>query len=172
MPKTHNGLWPLIYDFGNLYQAFLRASKNKRYKPDVLRFAERLEENLIILQNELIWKCWEPLPARQFEILEPKRRLIRAPVFRDRIIHHAVVGAIQPFFDRKMLANSFACRAGKGTHAAVCAACQMLRSARREHGRYSVLKGDIHLFFWCLAIYRDPCDSFLGLSVVCRRLGK
>jgi hypothetical protein len=38
----------LIYDYENLYQSFLLASDEKRYKNEILKFNDRLEENLII----------------------------------------------------------------------------------------------------------------------------
>lgn len=46
MPKTISGLWPSITQFDNIYRAYLEARRSKRYRPDVLRFAESLEDNL------------------------------------------------------------------------------------------------------------------------------
>ena len=116
LPKTYNDLFPKIYDFQNLLKSFHRASRGKRETYEVLRFAASLEENLIRLQNELIWYSWMPRPYRRFMVYEPKPREIAAPHFRDRVVHHALVGIIEPLFERKMISTSFACRTGKGTH--------------------------------------------------------
>lgn len=63
------------------------------------------------------------------------------PPNRDRIVHHALVNVLEPIFERTFIANSYACRKGKGTHAGV-KRCQQF--ARRF--RY-VLKADVQKFF-------------------------
>ncbi len=145
--KRYGYLYDKIYDFNNLYDAYLKARKNKRYRAETLKFTMDLEENLINIQNELIWKTYKPLPARQFYVSEPKRRLISAPAFYDRVVHHALCNIIEPIFDRTFIYHSFACRNGKGTHAAVDTLIKFLRQATAEHGRVYCLKGDISHFF-------------------------
>ncbi len=145
--KRYGYLYERIYDFNNLYDAYLKARKNKRYRAETLKFTMDLEENLINIQNELIWKTYTPLPVRQFYVSEPKRRLISAPAFYDRVVHHALCNIIEPIFDRTFIYHSFACRNGKGTHAAVDMLIKFLRQAIAEHGRVYCLKGDISHFF-------------------------
>lgn len=55
MPKTHGDLWKQIISFDTLCGAFSQARLGKRYTPEALRFASRLEENLINIQNHLSW---------------------------------------------------------------------------------------------------------------------
>lgn len=43
----------MIYDFENLFNAYKAGIKCKRYRPDVMAYTDKLEENLIELQNEL-----------------------------------------------------------------------------------------------------------------------
>ena len=57
--KRINHIYSKIYDFENLYAAYLEARKAKRYRHDVMRFTANLEENLIELQNELIYKTYK-----------------------------------------------------------------------------------------------------------------
>lgn len=148
MSSTTNGLWADLITFENLYAAFQRARKNKRYRIDAMRFANNAEENLVNLQNHLIWKSWTPGKQREFVVLEPKRRMIQAPPFEDRVIHHALVRVVEPVFERKFIADSFACRRGKGTQLAVFRAQRFLRIARRMWGDgVYVLKADISRFF-------------------------
>ena len=56
--QTIKNIFPLIYDFENLFNAYKKAIKCKRYRADVMEYTDRLEENLIELQNELIWKTY------------------------------------------------------------------------------------------------------------------
>jgi len=147
MPKTHNNLYPKVCDFGNIYDAFLKARKGKRYRNDVLMFSSRLEENLIDIQNNLIWKTYSPLPFREFYVHDPKKRLIQAPAFRDRVVHHALCNVIEPLFERKFIYDSYACRRGKGTHTAVARLQRFMRKLRRNYDNFYVLKADISQYF-------------------------
>lgn len=49
---------------------------------------------------------------------DPKRRKISAAPFRDRVVHHAVVAALEPIYERGFVFDSYACRRRKGTHRA------------------------------------------------------
>lgn len=141
--KTYGHLWERIVSFENLYQSFLEAKRYKRFDPPVLDFASRLEENLVDIQNRLIWHAWEPGRWTHFTIHEPKRREICAPPFKDRVVHHALVRVTEPLFERRFIDHSYACRVGKGTHAAAARALALTRKARRNWGDYWVLKCDI-----------------------------
>ena len=58
-----------------------------------------------------------------FRILDPKPRLIHAPGFPDRVLHHAIMAHAGPVLDRGLVDDTYACRTGKGTLAAVQRAC-------------------------------------------------
>jgi len=148
MPKTISGLWPSITQFDNIYRAYLEARRSKRYRPDVLRFAESLEDNLFALQAAMIEKTWTPGPQREFIVREPKLRAIQAPPFADRVVHHALVAVVGPHFERRFISDSFACREGNGTQAAVARVQHFLRVAKRNHGDgLYVVKADISKYF-------------------------
>ncbi|MBI2371093.1 MAG: Retron-type reverse transcriptase, partial [Deltaproteobacteria bacterium] len=58
--KSHTNLWPRITSFENLYEAFRRARKGKRARPDVAAFEFDLERHLLSLQRELIEETYRP----------------------------------------------------------------------------------------------------------------
>lgn len=147
MPKTFNNLWDKVIDFEHIYNAYRQAKKGKRYRYEALDFIKDLEVNIITLQNELIWNLYQPMPLRQFYVFEPKKRLISAPTFRDRIVHHSLVSVIEPIFERRFVKETFACMVGRGTHAAMQHVVRCSRIAKRKWGDYYVLKCDIHKFF-------------------------
>jgi retron-type reverse transcriptase len=132
-----------IYDYENLYQSALSAAKEKRYRNEVLNFNDRLEENLIVLQNELIWKTYRPGPFFNFIRHEPKYREITALPFRDRIIQLALCRIIEPEFEKYFIYDTFACRKGKGTHEAARRLSYFL--GKPDAKKY--LKCDIEKFF-------------------------
>ena len=96
MSKRYSHLWPQIVSFQNLLSAFRKAAKGKRSKASVSTFEYNLEDNLLTLQRELREDHYRPGPYTNFTIHEPKRRLISAAPFRDRVVHHALVNIIEP----------------------------------------------------------------------------
>lgn len=139
--KRLGQLWDRVVAFDNLLLAFRKARAGRRRRPPVAEFELRLEQDLLSLQRELVSGDYQPGAYRLFTRYERKPRLIAAAPFRDRIVHHALMNVIEPPLDRGFIADSYACRAGKGTHAAV----------RRYQGwaaRYTyALKMDIARYF-------------------------
>ncbi len=150
-------LFDRITAFPNLLLAAHRAALGKRLRPNVAAFTLRLESELLELQRELVSRTYWPGPYRAFVLHEKKPRLISAAPFRDRVVHHALCNVIEPIFERGFLYDSYACRKGKGTHAAVERA-----SAYARRFRY-VLKCDVAKFFPSL-------DHEILFGLVARRI--
>lgn len=144
--NTERNLWNKILDFENLYAAWKEASRGKRYHRQTLVFGSRLEENLVKLQNELITKAYTPEPLHEFCITDPKKRLISAPAFRDRVVQHALVRIIEPGIDSSFIYDTHACRKRHGVHLAIKRLQRFSRQAARE-GKFWYYKGDIKSFF-------------------------
>jgi hypothetical protein len=138
-----SGGYELIYDFENLYQSAITAAKEKRYKGSVLKFFDNLEENLIQLQNELVWKTYELGPFFTFERYEPKRRVISALPFRDRVVQIALCNIIEPAFEQRFIYDTYACRLNKGSYAAATRLSHFL--GKPDATKY--LKCDINKYF-------------------------
>ena len=49
---------------------------------------------------------------RSFLVHDPKRRLISAAPFRDRVVHHALMNVIGPLLERSFIDDSYANRVG------------------------------------------------------------
>lgn len=167
MAKTYNNLFPQIYDFEALHAAYLRARAGKRNRPEVQRFEQDLEGNLIQLQNELIWDQYQIGAYRLFRVYEPKERQVAALPFRDRVVQHALVAAIEPIWERRFIADSYACRPGRGTHRGADKAQAMLRQVKRAHGRVFVFKADIAKYFQ--SINHATLKQQLRRRIACRR---
>jgi retron-type reverse transcriptase len=134
-------LYARIHAWHNLLLAHRKASKGKRGKEPAARFEYHLEDNLITLQNELQAKAYRPGAYHSFYIHDPKRRLISAAPFRDRVVHHALCNLIEPIFERSFIYDSYANRVGKGNHRAL----DRVQGYARRH-RY-VLLCDVRQFF-------------------------
>ncbi|MFB3065041.1 MAG: reverse transcriptase domain-containing protein, partial [Planctomycetota bacterium] len=125
----------------NLRAAYRQARKAGRTRPGATTFDYDLESNLCALQHALVGGLYRPGPYRSFYVHVPKTRLISAAPFRDRVVHHAVVRVLEPLFERRFLHDSYACRKGKGTHAALERAHQFVRRHRY------CLRADVVRFF-------------------------
>lgn len=117
--KTFNNLFEKIISFENLMQASYRAQNGKRLRMSTAEFNFFREKEIFGLQDELAGGTYRPGKYRQFYVYEPKPRLISAAPYRDRVVHQALCGVVEPIFESRFIYHSYACRKGKGTHRAI-----------------------------------------------------
>jgi RNA-directed DNA polymerase len=139
--KRYGNLFDKVTSFENMYLACRKALRGKRSKQTVAPFYFNLENELIDLRQELIEGRYQPRPYRIFEIREPKVRQICSSNFRDRVVHHSICNILEPMFERRFIYDTYACRPGNGTHAAL-RRCQQFS---RQHQYF--LKCDIKKYF-------------------------
>ena len=99
--------------------AFYKARKRKRQEPRVIKYFMNLENNLFELKREMEKKTYNPSDYRIFYVQEHKKRLIAAAQFKDRIVHHALLNVIEPYYEKSFIFDSYGCRREKGQHKAV-----------------------------------------------------
>lgn len=141
MPRRADGLFGRIANFGALIDAARRAARGKRRKPGTAAFLANQEREVLRLEHQLQSGAWRPGGYVEIEVREPKRRLVSAAPFRDRVVHHALCAVVEPLFERGFIDDSYANRRDKGTHRAI---------ARYEQyrDRYAyVLRCDIFALF-------------------------
>jgi len=141
MSQRHDQLFPRIANFQALHAAARRAIKGKRKKPGAAAFFVNLEGELLALERQLRGGQYQPGRYVAFEVNDPKKRVVSAAPFRDRVVHHALCAVVEPIFERGFIDHTFANRAGKGTHRAIAA-----YERCRDRCAY-VLRGDIFRYF-------------------------
>ena len=117
--KRYGNLFESVCSFENLLLASKKAQKGKRFRYSTSVFNLNLENELLCLQKELQNKTYQIGSYKQFYIYDPKKRLVSAAPYRDRVVQHALCDVIEPIFDRTFVYDSYACRKGKGSHEAV-----------------------------------------------------
>jgi len=117
-----------LFTLEKIYQAYLRCRRHKRGTINALIFEQNMEENLLNLHEELTGGTYRPGRSMAFLVEKPKQREIFAADFRDRVVHHLLVGYLEPRWERRFIHDSYACRKGKGTHRGV----ERLRSFTRK----------------------------------------
>lgn len=148
----------------NLLDAWREFLLGKRGKPDVQEFSRHLLDNILELHSDLANGSYRHGGYTRFGIADPKPRTIHKAGVRDRLVHHAVYRVLYPFFDRTFIADSFSCRAGKGTHAALnrFRRCGM-RVSRNNTQTCWVLQCDVRRFF-------DSIDHQILIGALCSRI--
>jgi len=139
--KRVGHLWNDLISFDNLLAAAHASARRKRMEPAVAAFHFALEREVCQLQRELADGSYQRGAYTEFYVHEPKKRMISAAPYRDRVVHHALTRILAPIFEPSFVYDSYACRVGKGTHAAVRRAQQFAKQFRY------VLKADIRKFF-------------------------
>jgi len=127
--------------FSNLWIAFWKSYRATRNSFQAKHFHFYLERELLQLQQELLTGTYQPGKYRLFTIQDPKQRTISVAPFRDRVVHHALVNILEPFYEKSFIFDSYASRKEKGTFKAICRAQQYMRF------NDFFLKGDVRKYF-------------------------
>lgn len=125
--KRANHLLEKIAEPDNLREAFLRAARAKGAKREVIEFRKQLNPQLAGLRRDLLKGTVVLGKFHSFTIYDPKERQIHAAAFPERVLHHAIVGVCEPIFERVAISDSYACRVGRGSRAAVDRASRLAR---------------------------------------------
>lgn len=139
--KRQGQLLEQIAELNNLYEAFHKAQKGMVQNPVVCAYREQLQANLQVLRLQIISGLVETGNYRSFTIYDPKKRLICATPFPQRVLHHALMNVCHPFFEKQQIDGSYASRPGKGTYAALDKA-----KGYNRHYRW-FLKLDVRKYF-------------------------
>jgi hypothetical protein len=147
----------------DIFTAYYECRKNKRNKTGALQFEVDLENNLVKLWEEINTGTWEPRPSTVFIVEKPVTREIFAASFRDRVVHHLVIGRLNALFEKCFIYDSYSCRKGKGTHFGVSRASRFIRRTIKPNVTAWVLKLDIRGYF--MSINRNILFKKLELFI-------
>ena len=161
MPRRHDNLFEGIASFQALNKAARRAIRGKRRKPGACSFFANLERELLSLERQLQDGSYRPGRYTAFEVNDPKKRIVSAAPFRDRVVHHALCAVVEPIFEAGFIDQTFANRKGKGTHRAI----KVYEGYRDRHAH--VLRCDIYRYF--PAIDHALLKAILRRHIACPR---
>jgi RNA-directed DNA polymerase len=167
MPHKLGNLWPGIANYDALLFAWKEVKQRKSSKVNILRYQSNLASNLSRLEGQLRDGTYHPRPHFEFWINDPKPRLIQAPKLEDRIVQHAVCNVLREPLTQRMIAHTYSCLIGRGTHRCSEALQQHLRNPRWRY----YLSMDVRKFFYSInhqALYKElqrhiKCQRTLAL---------
>lgn len=171
MGKRYRNLIGQIVAPSNVAEAYRLTSAGKRMSPGFLEFKEYAALNLAELARDMGARSYVAGAPHEFHVYDPKKRLISALPFRDRVAQQALCLIIAPIFDRALLPRTFACRPGKGVHAGVVQLQSELRRLSRDGTPVYFLKTDFKSYFasidravlWRLIEAKISCRATLAL---------
>ena len=137
-------------EFQTLYEAYLEARKGKRSKPGTAQY----EANALICTDKLSYvlnqKTYKPSGFEVFYVYEPKKRLVQAPAFVDKVVLHALTdNVLYDAICTSFIRDNHASQRGKGTLDAIVRLKGHMVDYYRKNGSADgwVLKCDVHHFF-------------------------
>lgn len=102
-----------------LFSAYLECRKNKRRTHNQVAFEVNYPERIYGLATSLYNRCYIPKRSISFIVTKPKIREIMAASFSDRVVQTYFVMRLKPLVEKVLNNNSFSCRLGKGSLAAI-----------------------------------------------------
>lgn len=113
-----------------------------------MEYERYLEDNIFELHNELFNQTYKHNFYTNFNIFDPKYRIIHKATVKDRLAHHIVFKELYNIFDSSFIYHSYSSRNKKGTHLAVKNLAKALRKSSKNYIQNTfVLKCDIRKFF-------------------------
>ena len=146
--NKEGALFDIITSKENTFFSFLQTQKgNPKHKAPATRFRQDETVNIELLRTSVIEDTWTPKGYYRFEIHEPKHRVIYAPAYEDKIVHHMVYQVLREVYEPLFIYDSFSCIRGKGNQAAVKRLQNHIRVCQRNNSQAWLVKLDIKKFF-------------------------
>lgn len=132
-----------------IYRAHCRARKGKTTRSSVVDVDLRPMIYVTHILNVLRDGIYIPSRFREFTVTDPKKRLVLALPYVDRIVHQWLIEEfIKPYYLPRFIKDSYACIPGRGSHAAVKCIQGYMRDMRQRQGKYYIVKMDISKYFY------------------------
>ena len=147
MGKKNKRLIERIASKDNLFIAAQKARKGNPSSVGGMVFMDYLEANVDLISSSILDGSYRPGKPKEFIIFEPKRRVISALPFKDRVVQHAINNIIEPIFEATFYSQSYGCRTGKGTHSGAMK-CQAMQRKLAKVSDVWILKTDFSGYFY------------------------
>lgn len=116
--KRIGNIYNQIISIDNLVLADQKARKGKTGQYGILVHDRNREANIISIHESLRNQTYRTSAYNTMVIRDPKERLVyRLPYYPDRIVHHAIMNILEPYFVSTFTADTYSCIKGRGIHA-------------------------------------------------------
>ena len=142
----------IVTDYGNLYKAYKKAKRGKRFNSNTARFEDMALEGIHMLKEQLENQTYSMGSYYEFEIHEPKTRIIKSCPFKDKVVQHCFCdNVLLPRLKEVFILDNCAGQLDKGTHFGMDRLKEHMLNFYQEHGTDGwILKCDIKKFFYSI----------------------
>lgn len=106
-----------LCSFEVLYRSYKTARVSRRNKAGTAQYEANALANTVRLSEILYYGNYQPSKFEVFTVYEPKKRLVQAPAFVDKVVQHALVDNIlYDAITSGFIQDNFASQIGKGMH--------------------------------------------------------
>lgn len=161
----HESLLRKVAHFENLETAYRRCARGKRRTSGFRQSVFNLGKTLMKLEKSLLDGSFQWHGYREFYVHDPKRRLVMAAPFLDRVVHHALHLHLEPFLDAHLSDAVFACRRERGNRLAVLELMKYLHEIGPD--RFTI-KLDVEKFYESInlrILFRKVIDALPDSSL-------
>lgn len=154
-----------VVDFGNLYQAYLKAKSGKGYHKSCTKFQIAALDGIYQIKTLLESKRYTVSKYYEFVIYEPKMRIIKMGSFVDKIVQNSLcVNVLIPLLKKEFILTNYAGQEEKGTLFGLdCLKFQMYLAYCKYGYDCWIVKADISKFFY--NINHDILKDIVGYFV-------
>lgn len=156
----------IICDYENLYKAYKKAKAGKGFNCSSARFQAMSLEGLHILKEQLENQTYRMNPYNEFNVYEPKERVIKSCSFKDKVVQHCLCDNIlHPRLANEFIKTNYAGQIGKGTHFGMDCLKEHMLEFYGEHGLDGwILKCDVKKFFYQInhEVLKDIVDYYFA----------
>lgn len=138
-----------VFTYENLYEEYQLASRGKRSRSHVIKYQQHAPTNILNLKWKLDHFSYNPKPDFKFYVYEPKKRLITANKFEDKIVQRALcTRVLMPTIGPRLIQDNYASQPKKGTHMGIQKLTKNLHSYWINYGIDGyILQCDIRKYF-------------------------
>ena len=120
--------------------------------------------NLLQLKAEIKNRTYKFSGYINFTVPLPKKRIINAPHYRDKIVQLAMNSVLKQIYQPKFIYDTYACLDDKGTHRCVKRIQYFMRKAKWEYGDEAfIIKIDVKKFFY--SIVREILKELIAKTI-------
>lgn len=151
MSKRVNNIFFDKLKFKNMIAAYEKTSQGKKKYKEIINYEMDLANNITQTLKQLYNGTYQVGKYREFQIYEPKKRIIQSLPFKDRIVQQWYVEEfIKPIFIPKFIEDTYACIDGRGVHKGVKKLNRYMYNYSKKNENLYILKCDISKFFYSI----------------------
>ena len=139
------------FSFEKLLRAYVKVRQGKKkYKAAAIRFRRYDMVYLVNLWNDIKKERYKPGGFYKFWVYEPKKRLINAPMFRDKIVQFALHQALCDIYESIYIKPSYSCLTERGPHRCAKKIQSNIRKCKRNYNDAWIIKLDVEKYFYSI----------------------